>query len=124
MIFGWSCQLSAFSIWLNVLHRFLLIIAVKNSLTPEETTGKKVAVVGPGSHDSSYDKDKGVIAIKGTATLKDSLMDDLEENDKAVYFKFGEYEMYSQRESELIQRYLQEYGEMPGGGDDELDDLF
>jgi len=28
--------------------------------------------------------------------------------------------MYSQRESELIQQYLQEHGEMPGGGDDDL----
>jgi hypothetical protein len=28
--------------------------------------------------------------------------------------------MYSQRESELIQKYLQEHGEMPGGGGDDL----
>jgi hypothetical protein len=32
--------------------------------------------------------------------------------------------MYSQRESELLQKYLQEHGEMPGGGGDDLDDLF
>jgi hypothetical protein len=32
--------------------------------------------------------------------------------------------MYSQRESELIQKYLQEHGEMPGGTADDLDDLF
>jgi len=31
--------------------------------------------------------------------------------------------MYSQSESELIQKYLQEHGEMPGGGDDD-DELF
>ena len=31
--------------------------------------------------------------------------------------------MYSKRESELLQRYLQQHGEMPTGGD-ELDDLF
>ena len=32
--------------------------------------------------------------------------------------------MYSQRESELIQKYLQEHGEMPGGAADDLDDLY
>ena len=32
--------------------------------------------------------------------------------------------MYSRRESEWIQKYVQEHGEMPGGGDDDLDDLF
>jgi len=32
------------------------------------------------------------------------------------------YKMYSMRESELIQQYLQEHGKMPGGGED--DDLF
>jgi hypothetical protein len=33
--------------------------------------------------------------------------------------------MYSKRESELIQEYLQQHGRMPAGeGDDDLDDLF
>jgi len=35
--------------------------------------------------------------------------------------------MYSKRESELMQVYLQKHGAMPpgdGGGDDDLDDLF
>ena len=32
--------------------------------------------------------------------------------------------MYSRRESELIRHYLQEHGEMPGGGDSDPDDLF
>ena len=32
--------------------------------------------------------------------------------------------MYSQRESELIQKYLQEQGRMPGDGADDLDDLY
>jgi formate dehydrogenase beta subunit len=34
------------------------------------------------------------------------------------------YSMYTRRESELIQQYLQEHGALPGGGADELDDLF
>ena len=32
--------------------------------------------------------------------------------------------MYSQGESELLQKYLQEHGEMPGGVADDFDDLF
>jgi hypothetical protein len=32
--------------------------------------------------------------------------------------------MYTSRESQMIQAYLQQHGKMPGGGADELDDLF
>jgi hypothetical protein len=32
--------------------------------------------------------------------------------------------MYSKRESKRIQHYLQEHGEMPGGGGSDLDDLY
>ncbi len=68
------------------------------------------------------DADHKVLAIKGTANLRKELSDALEENEKAAFFEFEEDKMYSKRESELIQRYLQEHGEMPGGGED--DDLF
>ncbi len=68
------------------------------------------------------DAEKTVIAIKGTANLRDSLLEELTENDRAAFFEFEEDKMYSQRESELIQRYLAEHGEMPGGDLD--DDLF
>ncbi|MGD2126971.1 MAG: FAD-dependent oxidoreductase [Desulfobacteraceae bacterium] len=70
-----------------------------------------------------YDEDHNVLAIKGTANLRQELLLALDENERAVWFKFEENKMYSQRESELIQKYLQEYGEMPGGGDLD-DDLF
>jgi hypothetical protein len=70
------------------------------------------------------DEDHNVLAIKGTANLRESLLEQLEENEKAAWFEYEEDKMYSQRESELIQQYLREHGEMPGGGDDELDDLF
>ena len=49
-------------------------------------------------------------------------MNELESN--AKFFKFEEDQMYSQRENELLQQYMQKHGQMPGGGDDELDDLF
>ncbi len=69
------------------------------------------------------DADHNVLAIKGTANLRESLLEQLEENEKAAWFEFEEDKMYSQRESELIQQYLQKHGKMPGGGE-ELEDLF
>ncbi len=70
------------------------------------------------------DQDKHVLTIKGTDNLRVSLLKELEDNERAVWFEFEEDKMYTQRESELIQKYLQEFGEMPGGGDSDLDDLF
>ena len=70
------------------------------------------------------DADKGVIAIKGVMNLKDALSQEVEDADNARYFVFEEDPMYTKRESELIQQYLQEHGELPGAGADELDDLF
>ena len=69
-----------------------------------------------------YDDEKKVISIKGTGTLRQSLLEALEDYENAAWFGFEEDKMYSQRESEMIQKYLQEHGEMPGGGED--DDLF
>ncbi|MBW1695699.1 MAG: FAD-dependent oxidoreductase [Deltaproteobacteria bacterium] len=70
------------------------------------------------------DQEHKVLAIKGTVNLRTSLLDELKESDKAVWFEYEEDKMYSKRESELIQKYIQEHGEMPGGGDSDLDDLF
>lgn len=70
------------------------------------------------------DEEKNVLAISGTANLRRSLSETLQENSAARYFTFEEDPMYTQRESELLQRYLQEHGKMPGGGASELDDLF
>jgi NADPH-dependent glutamate synthase beta subunit-like oxidoreductase len=71
-----------------------------------------------------YDDERKVLAIKGTANLRQDLLLALDDNDRAAWFKFKEDKMFSQRESELIQKYLQAHGEMPGGGPDGLDDLF
>jgi formate dehydrogenase beta subunit len=70
-----------------------------------------------------YDADRNVLAIKGTANLRKELLIALEDYEKASWFDFEEDKMYSKRESELIQKYLQEHGKMPGGGAEE-DDLF
>ena len=70
------------------------------------------------------DADHRILAIKETANLRQDVLAALEDNDSASFFDFEEDKMFSQRESELIQKYLQEHGEMPGGGADDLDDLF
>lgn len=70
------------------------------------------------------DTDKNVLAIKGVMNMRQALEEELATNDEARYFTFEEDEMYTKRESELLQQYLQQFGELPGGGMDELDDLF
>jgi hypothetical protein len=69
--------------------------------------------------------EKKVIRISGTANIRQSLKECLDEPGNAEWFMWEEDPMYTKRESELIQQYLQEHGELPGGGgDDDLDDLF
>jgi len=69
------------------------------------------------------DRDYQVLSIKGAANLRQELLAALDANSKAAWFEFAEDKMYSKRESELLQKYLQQHGEMPTGGD-ELDELF
>jgi formate dehydrogenase beta subunit len=64
------------------------------------------------------------VAIKGAANLQAGLVERLESGAEARFFHWEEDRMYTKRESELIQQHLKQYGELPGGGDDELDDLF
>jgi len=70
--------------------------------------------------------EKKVIGIAGTPDMRQSLKECLENPGNTVWFVWEEDPMYTKRESELIQSYLQEHGELPGsgGGDDDLDDLF
>jgi hypothetical protein len=70
-----------------------------------------------------YDEDRNILAIKGTANLRKEILLSSKDYDKAAWFDFEEDKMYSKRESELIQKYLQEHGKMPGGDTDE-EDLF
>jgi len=68
--------------------------------------------------------EKKVLRISGTANLRQSLIDCLNEPGETKFFTWEEYPMYTKRESELIQQYLQKHGELPGGAGDDLDDLF
>ncbi len=70
------------------------------------------------------DADKNVLMIKGVENLQRGLQEQLGGSHGAVAFTFEAAAMYTSRESQMIQAYLQEHGQMPGGGADELDDLF
>jgi hypothetical protein len=67
------------------------------------------------------DADYHVLSIKGSANLRQDLLSALEDHPNVSRFAYEEEKMYSQRESELLQKYLQEHGKMPGG---EGEDLF
>ncbi|MDY6863028.1 MAG: FAD-dependent oxidoreductase, partial [Thermodesulfobacteriota bacterium] len=71
------------------------------------------------------DETKKPIVIKGSMNIREDIDRELEENENVTWFEWEADEMYTKRESELIQQHLQKYGEMPsGGGADDLDDLF
>jgi formate dehydrogenase beta subunit len=70
------------------------------------------------------DADRQILSIKGSANLRRDLLETLADNEAVFFFEFEEDKLFSQRESELIQKYLQEHGAMPGGGRDDLDDLY
>jgi hypothetical protein len=72
------------------------------------------------------DEEKKIIVIKGTMDLKADLQAKLGSGTTAKFYGIELDPMYTKRESELMQKYLQEFGQMPKGdgeGDD-LDDLF
>lgn len=67
-------------------------------------------------------ENKETLVIKGALNLQQALLEQLN-NSKAKYFRYEIDPMYTKKESELIQQYLQKHGKLPAGGD-ELDDLF
>ncbi len=67
-----------------------------------------------------YDENMEIVYIKGAPNLREALS---EEVGRAKFFDFEEHEMFTMRESELIQEFLQKHGRMPRLND-ELDDLF
>ncbi len=70
------------------------------------------------------DMDSNVIYIKGSMNMKNELREQLDSGVDARYFIYEEARMYTQRESELLQEFLQKHGSLPLiniGGD--LDDL-
>jgi NADPH-dependent glutamate synthase beta subunit-like oxidoreductase len=67
------------------------------------------------------DANQHVLSIKGTVNLRQDLLAALKDLPNASLFAYEEEKMYSQRESEMLQQYLKQHGEMPAG---EGEDLF
>jgi hypothetical protein len=69
------------------------------------------------------DEQEIVIYIKGAMNLKQELTDQLELNQDARFFMIIEDQMFSKRESEMLQHYIIEFGKMPKINQ-EMEDLF
>nr|NIM57679.1 FAD-dependent oxidoreductase [Candidatus Aminicenantes bacterium] len=69
------------------------------------------------------DKEKNIIYIAGTPNLKQALQAQLSLNQEARFFTYEEDPMYTKRESELIQQFLQKHGRLPSQNED-VEDLF
>ncbi|MDY7034172.1 MAG: FAD-dependent oxidoreductase [Thermodesulfobacteriota bacterium] len=70
-----------------------------------------------------YNEQKEIHSIAGVMDLRKKLCEEFEKRNDVKYFTYEEDPMYTVRESQLVQQYMQKHGKMPLGGDD-LDDLF
>ncbi|MFQ5827276.1 MAG: BzdV protein, partial [Dehalococcoidia bacterium] len=70
------------------------------------------------------DEEKNIIFIAGRANMRQGLEEQLAATEPplstARYFGYEENPMYTARESELIQQFLQEHGRMPEGNEEDL----
>jgi len=69
------------------------------------------------------DAKKETLKIAGVHDLRSALKAELGKG-KAAFFHFEEDRMYTKKESELLQQYIQQHGKMPGGGGEGEDELF
>ncbi len=70
------------------------------------------------------DLERKPLAIKGSADVRTALLDKLAAGNAGGFFRWEQDRLFTKRESELIQQHVERYGSLPGGGDDELSDLF
>jgi NADPH-dependent glutamate synthase beta subunit-like oxidoreductase len=69
-----------------------------------------------------FDSDKNILFIKGAMNMRLELEEELANNKKARFFLFEVEPMYTRKESELLQQYLQQHNKLPSQNVD-LDDL-
>ncbi|MFQ6083717.1 MAG: FAD-dependent oxidoreductase [Candidatus Aminicenantia bacterium] len=69
------------------------------------------------------DAQKNIIYIAGAPNLRRALQEQLSSYKEVRFFDYEEDLMYTKRESELLQQYLQKHGRLPEGNE-ELEDLF
>ncbi|MFX1378166.1 MAG: FAD-dependent oxidoreductase [Promethearchaeota archaeon] len=65
-----------------------------------------------------------IILIQGTQNMRLTMEEQLNSNPNACFFDYDEDPMYTKRESELLQQFMQEFGRFPEGNEDLDDDLF
>ena len=65
-----------------------------------------------------------IILIQETPNLRLALEEQMKTNEKAYYFNYDEDPMYTKRESELLQQFMQEFGRFPECNENLDDDLF
>ncbi len=70
-----------------------------------------------------FDEKENIICIKGAMNLRNEIEEQMKADKNARFFTYEEDPMYTKRESELLQQFIAEHGEMPKGNQD-LDDLF
>jgi predicted molibdopterin-dependent oxidoreductase YjgC len=70
-----------------------------------------------------FDENSEVIYIAGAVNMRKELQVNLESSQGAKYFIFDNDEMFTQRQNELIQHYIDTHGQQPRINE-ELDDLF
>jgi formate dehydrogenase (NADP+) beta subunit len=68
------------------------------------------------------DSDKNILYIKGAMNMRLELEEELKNNKKASFFIYEVESMYTKKESELLQQYLQQHRRLPSQNID-LDDL-
>lgn len=71
-----------------------------------------------------FDGERNALYIKGTVNLRKEIEGELEHMKEAKYFTWEEYPMYTKRESELLQQFMQQHGGLPKGNTGVDDDLF
>ncbi len=69
-------------------------------------------------------EDQEIILIQGIQNMHLALEEHLATNLKVCYFNYDEDPMYTKRESELLQQFMQNFGRFPEGNEDLDDDLF
>lgn len=99
------------------------ILPPKKKLWVEFTKENVAAVPEVDGVYQLLDEQESVIYIKGAMNLRSEIEEQLELSENARYFMYEEEPMYTKKESELLQQYIAEHGEMPEGNR-ELDDLF
>jgi len=98
-----------------------------NPSPPEEWLAFDLSVVQTVPEEEGvyqlFNEEKKIICIKGTPSLRKELLKQLESLSQAKYLMLEKAPMYTKRESELLQEFLQQHGRLPEGND-ELEDLF